>query len=294
MTNNDNPAGRLRYWIQCFAVYPNKGEAIVVAACSMLDEDPNETSGRVAVMRLGAQLSDLCSEVRSEVALLPEYLHPEMLLSDFPQVEAAIDQMTLARQATVEALLQQINPAGHRGLEYLDTYLHSHRAQPWIDDQTRESLIEQVRDLVDGISDDPDLPLDVKQFVLVRLEDVEKALREVLITGSPGVERATDSLIGAMRRRPDMWERIGQSKWGPRLGNIAGALCLALGSAGGIPALMPGDVPQPPVIEQTVEVETDVNVTVPSAEGDAAEDIHDAEVVEDGDDGEDGSPVSAR
>jgi hypothetical protein len=286
----DNPAGRLRFWVERFVSYTNKGEAIVVAACSMLDEDANQPSGRVAVMRLGAQLADMCDEVRAEVALLPDYLHPEMLLSDFHQVEAAVDQMTMARQVTVEAFTQQINPAGHRGLEYLDAYLHSHRAQPWIDDETRESLIEQVRSLIDGITEDLDLAVDVKQFVLRRLDEVETALREALLTGTPGIEFATDALIGAMRRRPDMWDRVAQTKWGPRLAKMAGALCLALGSAGGLPALMPGDEVQPPAIHNTVDVDTAVTVTVPAQEKEN-HGIHDAEILEDD---EDGSSAAAR
>lgn len=280
----DNPAGRLRYWLEQISTWPNKNEALVVAGCGRLGKDANTVEGRVAVMRLGAMLADLCAEVRAEVAHLPDFLHPDLLLSDFPQIEAAVDDFTLSRQTPVKNMLTRIDPAGHRGLEILDTYLHSQRPQQWIDDETRESLIEQVRALIDGITEDPDLAVDVKQFVLRRLVEVETGLREARLTGTPGIEHATDALIGAMRRRPDMWDRVAQTKWGPRLGKMAGALCLALGSAGGLPALMPGDEAQPPEIHNTVEVDTDVTVTAP-AQADENEGIHDAEIVGEDDEG---------
>lgn len=285
----DNPAGRLRYWLEQFSTWPNNGEALVVAACALLGKDANTVDGRVAVMRLGAMLANLCAEVRAEVAHLPDFLHPHLLLSDFAQIEAAVDDFSLSRQTPVVSMLARIDPAGHRGLEMLDAHLHTQRPQQWIDDGTRESLVAQVRALIDGITEDPDLAVDVKRFVLRRLADVETRLREARLTGTPGIEAATDALIGAMHRRPDMWDRVAQTKWGPRLGKMAGALCLALGSAGGLPALLPGEEARTPKVSSLVEVDTAVTLTVP-AQVDKNEDIHDAEIVGEDDEGSSAAP----
>lgn len=275
VANLDNPAGRLRYWLEQVSTWPNKDEALVVAACGVLGQDANTTEGRVAVMRLGTMLADLCGDVKVDVAHLPDFLHPDLLMADFAQIEAAVDDFTLSRQTPVKNMLTRIDPAGHRGLELLDTYLHTHRPQQWIDEEIRESLIAQVRDLIDGITEDHDLAADVKLFVLRRLVEVETKLRQALLTGGPGIEHATDALIGAMHRRPDMWDRVAETKWGPRLGKMAGALCLALGSVGGLPALSPGDEDQTPEIHN---VDLDTNVTIPT-QSDENEDIHDAEIV---------------
>lgn len=275
----DNPAGRLRYWIDQLQSWQNHNDAIVVAACSLLGLDQNTVEGRVATMRLGAMLADLCFEVRKEVAQLPKYMHPDLLLSDFPQIEAAVDDFTLARQQPVHGMLSKINPAGHRGLEMLDAYLHTQRPQPWIEDDVRQSLIDHVRRLIDDVTDADDLDRETKDFVLLRLIEVERGLREALLTGTPGIERATDSLIGAMHRRPDMWDRVSSTKWGPRIAKLAGALVLTIGSVGGLPALMPGDQPQPGVtniVQIHVENSTQID-GVPQAEDD---DVVNAELVE--------------
>lgn len=138
------------------------------------------------------------------------------------------------------------------------------------------------------MTDEPDLDVETKDFLLSRLQEVESALREALLTGTVRIERATESLIGAMHRRPDLWDRIAATKWGPRVKNMAVGLCLALSSAGGLPALMPGeDPPEPTAVVQ----ETDLNVTVknPAAIGndpgtsEAEGEVVDAEIVEERD-----------
>lgn len=272
----DNPAGRLRYWIARFDAYPHRDRPVSVAAAEFLghDSSPASFAAQVAFMRLGISLADTCQEVRRETALLPEYLHPEMLLSDFSQVEAYVLGITLARQTPVQHLNAPLDAAGLRGLEFLDRYLSANRPQTWIEDEARSLLTNQVRDLIDRIMADDELSGDTKQFVTARLADVETALRDARLDGTPAIERATDGLIGSVRREPIMWQRIVEGGLGGLLSNLVMALVLALGQ-------QPTDNVLPPA-QPTVEIGPDATedepghyVVRPESDG-----IVDAEIVD--------------
>lgn len=263
----DNPAGLLRFWLHEQLNNMDHARALFEAAAEVIKADHDTLAGRMEVLQFGARLADLCVEVRFEVGQLPPELLPDLLLADFEQVEKAVDYFTLARQQTLDNALNQINPAGWRGLEVMDNYLHIHRAERQIDEQTRASLIEQVRVLIDGITQDPDLSVEVKRVVLDRLGEVETALRDALLTGTVAIERATESLIGSWQNptKRDLWQRVGDSKWGERIGHIAVALCLALGAAAdGIAIMQATNSPIP--IEYNVTIVNNDGDGVPGAE----------------------------
>ncbi|EGD45061.1 hypothetical protein NBCG_00597 [Nocardioidaceae bacterium Broad-1] len=274
----DNPAGRLLYWLNALKEQPG-GEPLVTAVGRLLDVDTGDVMGRADVMRLGASLADLCLEVREEVERLPSYFHPDQLLADFGQIENAVDAFTMARNQNVESLTRQIDAGGYRGLEMIDLHLHTNRPQTWISDETRTSLLDQVRALIAEIDGTDELDEETKDFILLRLAAVVKALLDVMVTGTPAIELATDALYGSIRRRPDIWDRIAGTKFAQRLGKLAGALALALSSAGGVPALMPADEPQPDVSNvQIVIAPGNDNLAHTGAE--AEDDVVEAEIVE--------------
>ncbi len=73
------------------------------------------------------------------------------------------------------------------------------------------------------------------QFILARLREVQDALTEALIFGTPSVERGVNILWGSYRQERDWWDRLGESKWGPRVAKVWAGLMLTLGAAGGVP-----------------------------------------------------------
>ncbi|MFJ2758075.1 hypothetical protein ACIO3S_20930 [Nocardioides sp. NPDC087217] len=304
----DNAASRLRYWIDLFMEKPG-GDLLVNAAADILEVDADFVSGRAEVMRLGAALADMCAEVRREVEKLPPDSHPDLLLADFGQVEAAVDVFTVSRHQSVSGLTAQIDAAGHRGLEMIDRHLHTKRAQTWIADSVRLELIDLVEELMDQVYRTDVLDEEVKAFVLIRLEAVEKALRDALLTGTPGIEHATEALIGSMHRRRDVWNQIKDTPFGDRIRKVSLALCFALGAANGVPALMPGDDGQQPEDSQ-VEIQKDPLIDIGNIKievgrsGDVVnvnqgdDDVVDGEIVEEVDhadnEGEDGATDSDR
>jgi hypothetical protein len=278
--NRNNPAGRLRYWIDRFDTFP-PGVAVSQAAATLLGLDPESTDGRVAFMRLGTAMADMCSEVRVEAALLPESLHPDMLLSDFPQVEAYVARLADARQIPVQDLGAVLDPAGRRGLEYLDRYLATNRPQRWIDDDDRAELIDKVRHLVDQVAVDPSLSASEKDFVIIRLNEVLSALRDADLTGTRAVERANDALLGSFRSEPGRWARIWEGALGELLGGLVLTIVLALGQQPHDNVLPP---PAPVIqIENSTTVEVEVEPTAQDGPGAVDADVVDAEIVEDPD-----------
>lgn len=278
--NLDNPAGRIRYWLDALVAKP-ASDPLILAAADILEVDDNTVSGRADVMRLGVALADLCVEVRDEVGKLPEFLFPDILLADFGQIENAVDTFTMARHQKVENLALQIDSAGHRGLEMIDLHLHRQRPQAWIQEPDRVALIEQVRALVIEVRSTNELDQESKEFILVRLAAVEKALLNAILAGTPSIELATEALFGAVRRQPDMWDRIAGTTIAKRLGKLASALCMALGAVGGAPALMPGEGPGPEVTNIQIQVgQTDLDNTAGDETGASDDGIIDAELVD--------------
>lgn len=64
--NMNNPASRLRYWINEFDSYPQRDRAASQAVSDVLGYESDDFDARVAFMRLGATLAELCGEVRRE------------------------------------------------------------------------------------------------------------------------------------------------------------------------------------------------------------------------------------
>jgi len=60
--------------------------------------------------------------------------------------------------------------------------------------------------------------MSTKAWISQRLIDIERALLTYTVTGTRGLERATDELVGGMHRRPGMLARVGASKTAQGIG----------------------------------------------------------------------------
>lgn len=124
--------------------------------------------------------------------------------------------------------------------------------------------------MADGTLDDL-----AKEFVAANLSDVETALRNALLTGTPAIEKATDALLGSFRREPAMWQRIVEGGLGDLLGGLVMALIVALGQQP-VENLLP--TPTPSTVIQIDNSNTTVNV---DASPDSEADVVDGEIVDD-------------
>jgi hypothetical protein len=275
VANLNNPAGRLLFWLELGKQRP-QGNSAMGEWCAVFGLDQSSPAERAECTRRGTMLARLARDVRREAEQLPDHFHPAMLLSAFPEVEGALDQFTVLPNVTMAQMYSLIQGTGWQSLQYLDAMLSTHRPETVVEHDAIRGHIESVRALVDDILADDDLDAAVKRYVVARLRDVEEALTDALIVGVDGVELAVNATIGSAQMDRDWWDRIAKTKWAPRIGAVWMAMVTSLGAVGGVPALMPGDEPQPPAIVQTVEVDTNTDVTLNVED----EDIHDAEVVD--------------
>jgi hypothetical protein len=257
VANLNNPAGRLIYWLE-LGQKRAMGNSAMAEWCAVFGLNQSDPFERAECTRRGTMLMALAREVRREAEQLPEGFHPDVMLTNFNEIESALDQFTVLPTIQMQGMYGQIQGTGWQSLKWLDAILSSHRPEQVIEHDSIQGHIEQVRDLIDSVLADVELGGDLKRYIVARLRDVEKALTDALIIGAPGLELAANSLFGASRRERDWWDRIAQTKWGPRIGAAWMAIVTTLGAAGGLPALMPGRDAAPQLdFHQTIKVEVE-------------------------------------
>ena len=283
MANLNNPAGRLRYWLEDLAGSAPGGNAILVAWQQILgfhDVDlDDEWTPTSEVLRHAGVLASQCVEVRQEALALPEAFSPELLLEDFHEVEDAVRLFTGMTQHRLETQLAAIEPTGHRALKILDTYLASNRPQGSLDESTLEDLAKRVNFLLAELDGHPDLNQDTKDFIRVRFTDVRQALGDASVIGPRTVERSVEALLGSIQRQPAYWQRIGESTLANVVGGLIVALVVAIGTQPSRQMLPPG-TPEHVLIENHVRV----NVGQSAVDDAPGDEVVDAEIVEEPDD----------
>jgi hypothetical protein len=128
--------------------------------------------------------------------------------------------------------------------------------------------------LIVDVLGDNELDPDLKRYIIARLRDVERALADTSITGVVDVELAVNSMMGAVQREPDTWDRIAKTKWAPQIGAAWMAIVTTLGGIGAVPGLLPGGEAPPTEVNQTV-------IITDGSPGQRDGEVVDAEIVED-------------
>ncbi|WP_416957760.1 hypothetical protein ACNKF0_09345 [Nocardioides sp. T5] len=248
----DNPAGRLKQWVDRFQTVSNRDTAVSDVLGSMLGVEVAEVAGKVEVTRFAMQLAALGDDIRAKAALLPESVDADVLLEDFEQFDRVFDHLTMARQVRVGDMMAQVDAAAVRSLDLLSRQFHRHCPEPVMNEASREKLLEDVQSLREQVEQEEGLADDLREFILVRFGEVERVLRDVPVAGSVAVEVVTDSLIGSIQRQPQMWQRITESTVSGIVSGIVVALFSALVTPPPPDALPPA-TPQP-VVTNYVQV----------------------------------------
>ncbi|GID96256.1 hypothetical protein Adi01nite_56680 [Amorphoplanes digitatis] len=164
------------------------------------------------------EIGRLARATRSSVEALPDEEDPAFLLQHFHQVEALVKRLTddvvmaAATYAPTDLFAAKfivpvpLDGAALFGLEAASRALHRCCPEPAIGPEHLDSLIHDVRELIDSVTGSPALSADAKTFLVRRLRDIETALLGSRITGSVDLEDALDCLTGAFVRREDIRE----------------------------------------------------------------------------------------
>jgi hypothetical protein len=283
----NNPAGRLRYWLQNANEIP--GETVALSGwAEVFDLDEATAQGKVEVIGRGAALMDLASETRQQMARLPGHFHADALLADFGEVEAALSQFLDLPRIKMVHFFQPLNGTGWRSLEFADLHLSSQLGERWIAGAQRDDLLRRVRSLINVVLESDDLGDEARLFVVDRLRQVETTLVQAQLRGVGDIESASDALVAGILRRADLGIEFFHTETGKLIGGFVFLVATALGMGSDYLAIT--DRSGTPVIENTVDVNVHVddNNASDATRGRGSTGIVDAEVVE-GDDGKDRS-----
>ena len=164
------------------------------------------------MLRAGADLQDLAAEVKSTVLELSDSVNIDMALRHFNEVEATLDQWFGLPSLTMPQFMTPLQGTGLYCVEVCADALKRYVSEPALSPSAISPLLEKVRELRLEVDQADDLDDATKAWITQRLVDIERSLLTYKVTGTRGLERATDELLGGMHRRPGMLTRLGASK----------------------------------------------------------------------------------
>lgn len=290
MPNLDNPAGRLLYWLNQGQQYSSHPDPALNLWCQIFDLNSQSKEDRARCLARGVDMMVLAQRVKAAVDDLPQQFAADTHLYHFDQVETCLDQFTNLAGVGMNAMMGTMSEGGWQALRSLDALLSRNRPEAEVPLDKVDQYRSMVDELIAEVAADGELADDLRVVILRRLRLVREALDEALISGAAGLERAVDSLIGSTQREPDLWDRIAQTRWGPRIGKLYYALATGLAALAVIPVLMPPDADTgPPVVNNSVETTIEIDQSRSTThlhkvdDVEAEDDVVDAEVVEEHD-----------
>jgi hypothetical protein len=170
------------------------------------------------MLRAGADLQDLTAEVRSTVSRLTGTVNPDLALRHFNEVETTLDQWINISNLNMQQFMAPLQGTGLYSVEVCADALKRYASEPALGPDAIGSLLEKVRELRREVEESDDLDDATHAWITQRLVDIERALMTYTVTGTRGLERATDELLGGMHRRPGMLARLGASKTAQGIG----------------------------------------------------------------------------
>ena len=219
----DNPAAQLLDVI-ARARTKSPGERAIIAWAEVFFL--NAERDAAGLLRCAARVTELVVETRRRIELLEDH-DPETLLEHYGQVEAIASNFPSMAQINIGQFLSPLDAAGLFGLKVCSATLHRWDWQPVLDRSVSDSLLEQVRSLIDQIRRANDIQADVRQFLLRHLSAVEDALVHIDLGGIEALARETDAFIGAAERA-GVFQRMARNKVTKALVTLITALDLSL------------------------------------------------------------------
>jgi len=205
-----NPAARLHTVLSEAFVHRGEGVAAAPIWGQILGIDWQ--AEKSFMLRAGADLQDLTAEVKSTVMGLTGTVNSDLALRHYNEVEATLDQWTNIANLNMQQFMAPLQGTGLYSVEVCADALKQHASEPALGPDAIGSLLEKVHELQREVEEADDLDGATKAWITQRLVDIERALTTYKVTGTRGLERATDELLGGMHRRPGMLARLGASK----------------------------------------------------------------------------------
>ncbi len=262
MTHSDNPAGRLAQVLERARALPRQDESAAKGWSEVFGLEYPKDFGDL--LTHGAELVALASATRRRVEAFEDE-DPEVLLEHFDEVERTLSNFQAVVSMAMQQFLDPLKPTGAHSLKLCSSLLHRRSPEPVLSEEVAADLLARVHVLISEVLAVDDLDRETKAWIVERLSEVERALRDVEIRGHRGVEESVDRLVGGLRRKPHLLQRLSGSKVATAVVATLTALDIALNSAANLHELMEGKsaAPSPVVVE--IQQETHVDVEFPLA-----------------------------
>ena len=222
MNQPNNPAGRLHAFLS-EAMKITGGKPGAHAMRSILGVKENDHSG---LLRYLSFVWELPGEVERRIRRIEDLEH-DTYLSWKPNVMGAFTNLNL--QGPIQNFQNQIKPDDLARLEFCDERLSRKMPDNPVDEEALAGLLEDVSSLIGEVVD-ADIDHQLKEYVLRRLDAIERAIQAHKYAGTLPLREAVDAALGNIAFNREIARRVGENPTTSRLWKILGraAICLSL------------------------------------------------------------------
>ena len=263
---DDNPAGRLHRLLGDLRT--RQDSEPIQAAWATLLRVPGDDSAELA--RCTSQVLQLPAEIEAEVDKIEEGLYDRDLVMRWKEPVKS----TLAATLFTTGQIRQFGDGDMTSLEACNDMLHRLRPQRMLTDSELERITALISELEEELKLDHNIDPELRDFLLIHVQTMARALRDLPIRGPVALEEALDQAVGAGFRRTDLTVRsdTSPSAW-HKFGNLIVVIAAALQIAGSSLTLpdqlrqaLEAPPPAPaPVIKIIQEMPTEPGVHPPAA-----------------------------
>lgn len=210
----NNPAGRLRYWLEMGQQRRAEIDRDAAAAsqqnrprnlpfrlyevwCHIWNLDPAEPHSRLEYARRGIGLVDAADEARELAEDLPDDLyHAKYGLEHFNQIEAAVSAFAESPDLEFPQMFTRINDLGWQSLKILDETLSREVPGPSLTAEVSAGLRKMAQDLIEALVADTELDAALRMDLIAKVREVDEALIKAAVMGTTVVVDSANTLLG--------------------------------------------------------------------------------------------------
>ena len=204
----DNPAGRLHRLITGFNDLSNSSppRGSLPAWQTWAEVLGVETEDNSEILRCLGLVLALPGEIDAELARVSDADYDPDLVLGWQKIVPVLSRSMFSSEQS-NPVAAQFDETSLMSLASCSWTLHRYQRQRLVDQTDLEHIRGLISELAAELRDAPDIDPGLHEFLLVRCEEMSRALRDVLIRGPVALEDALDQAWGAANRRADVTAR---------------------------------------------------------------------------------------